>query len=116
MGGEHLPELLGALAVQGRLVLVGLMAGRRAELDLGAILGRRLHVIGSVLRARPRDEKARLIAAFAEFALPRLASGRLRPIVDRTFPFAEVAEAFAALERGGVAGKIVVEMVATPER
>lgn len=110
VGGEHLPALLAALAPRGRLVLVGLMAGARAELDLGAILRRRLRLIGSVLRARSREEKARLVAAFAAFALPRLADGRLRPIVDRTFPFARIADAFAAFARGGVAGKIVVEM------
>lgn len=111
VGGEHLPSLLAALAPRGRLVLVGLMAGRTAEVDLGAILSRRLRVIGSVLRPRPRDEKARLVAAFADFALPRLADGRLRPVVDRTFPFDRVEDAFAAFERGGVVGKIVVEMV-----
>ena len=110
VGGAHLPGLLAALAVRGRLVLVGLMAGRRAELDLGAILGRRLRLIGSVLRARSREEKAGLVAAFSEFALPRLAAGRLRPVVDRTFPFSDVEAAFAAFERGGVSGKIVVEM------
>ena len=110
VGGEHLPDLLAALALRGRLVLVGLMAGARAEVDLGLVLRRRLRLIGSVLRARSREEKARLVAAFGEFALPRLADGRLRAVVDRTFPFSRVEEAFAALERGGVTGKIVVEM------
>jgi NADPH:quinone reductase-like Zn-dependent oxidoreductase len=110
VGGEHLPRLLAALAPRGRLVLVGLTAGRRAELDLGLILGRRLRLVGSTLRPRPRPEKAALVAAFGEFALPRLADGRLRPVIDRVFPFAEVAAAYAALEAGGVFGKIVLDL------
>lgn len=110
VAGEHLPRLLAALAPRGRLVLVGLTAGSRAELNLRPILSRRLRLIGSVLRARPRPEKAALVAAFAEFALPRLADGRLRPVIDRVLPFEQVAEGYAALERGGVSGKIVLEM------
>lgn len=110
VGGEHLPRLLAALAPRGRLVLVGLTAGRRAELDLGLILTRRLRLVGSVLRPRPRAEKAALVAAFAAFALPRLAAGRLRPLIDRVFPLAEVAAAYAALEAGGVVGKIVLDL------
>lgn len=110
VGGEHLPRCLAALSYRGRCVLVGLLAGPRAEVDLGTVLRRRLRLVGSTLRARSREEKAELVAAFGDFALPRLADGRLRPEVDRTFPFAEVEAAYAALEAGGVAGKVVVEM------
>jgi putative PIG3 family NAD(P)H quinone oxidoreductase len=109
VGGEHLPRLLAALAPCGRLILVGLTAGSRAELDLRRILSLRLRLIGSALRTRSRSEKASLVAAFAEFALPRLADGRLRPVVDRVFPFERAVEAYAALEAGGVCGKIVLE-------
>jgi len=108
VGGDHLPRSLAALDRRGRCVLVGLLAGRRAELDLGDVLSRRLRLQGSVLRARSRDEKATLIAAFTAFALPRYADGRMRPQVDRTYPFEEVAEAYAALGEGGVEGKIVL--------
>ena len=110
-GGPELGGHLGALAERGRLVLVGLMSGRQAEVDLGVVLSRRLRVIGSVLRPRPREEKARLTADFAAFALPRLRDGRLRPVVDRTFPLERSAEAYKALERGGVFGKVVLAMV-----
>jgi len=110
VGGEHLPRLLAALAPRGRLILVGLTAGRTAELDLRQILSRRLRLVGSTLRPRPRPEKAALVAAFAEFALPRLADGRLRPVIDRVFPFEEVAAAYAALEAGEVVGKIVLDL------
>jgi NADPH:quinone reductase-like Zn-dependent oxidoreductase len=110
-GGADTASHLAALAPRGRLVVVGLVGGRKAEVDLGLILGKRLHVIGSVLRARPREEKARLVAGFASFALPRLRDGRLRPVVDRVIPLERAAEAYQALERGGAFGKIVLSMV-----
>ena len=109
-GGPEINSHLGALAERGRLVLVGLVSGRKAEVDLGLILSRRLRVVGSVLRPRPREEKARLTAEFAAFALPRLRDGRLRPVVDRTFPLERAAEAYKTLERGGVFGKIILTM------
>jgi putative PIG3 family NAD(P)H quinone oxidoreductase len=108
VGGPDLGLRVAALAPRGRLILLGLLAGARAELDLGPILSRRLRLLGSVLRARLRVEKAELVAGFAAFALPRLADGRLRPVVDRVLPFDRVAEAFAALEQGGATGKIVL--------
>jgi len=110
-GGAETASHLAALAPRGRLVVVGLVGGRKAEMDLGLILGKRLHVIGSVLRARPREEKARLVADFSAFALPRLRDGRLRPVVDRVIPLERAAEAYQAAERGGAFGKIVLSMV-----
>lgn len=110
VGGEWLSGNLAALAPRGRLVLVGLLAGSRAEIDLRALLSRRQRLIGSVLRARSRLEKARLVEAFAAFALPRLADGRLRPVIDRVLPFERIGEAYAALAAGGLFGKVVVEM------
>jgi NADPH:quinone reductase-like Zn-dependent oxidoreductase len=109
-GGPDIGSHLAALAYRGRLVLVGLVSGRKAEVDLGPILSRRLKVIGSVLRARPREEKARLTADFAAFVLPRLRDGRLRPVVDRVFPLEKAAEAYKVLEKGGVFGKIILSM------
>ncbi|HZF14050.1 MAG TPA: zinc-binding dehydrogenase [Thermoanaerobaculia bacterium] len=108
VGGDGISTRLAALRERGRLVLVGLLAGRKVEVDLGDLLSRRLRLLGSVLRARPREEKARLVQGFADFALPRLADGRLRPLVDRVFPFEDVAGAYAALAEGGAAGKIVL--------
>jgi NADPH:quinone reductase-like Zn-dependent oxidoreductase len=112
VGGAGFPAHLAALCDRGRLVLVGTTAGPKAEVQLGEILRRRLRIRGSVLRARPREEKARLVAAFADFGLPRLAGGRLRAVVDRTFPLEQAAEAYAALSRGGLLGKIVLTMAA----
>ncbi|HSS75917.1 MAG TPA: NAD(P)H-quinone oxidoreductase [Thermoanaerobaculia bacterium] len=110
-GGADTADHLAALAHRGRLVVVGLVGGRKAEVDFGLVLHKRLHVIGSVLRARPREEKARLVATFAAFALPRLRDGRLRPVVDRVIPLERAAEAYQALERGGAFGKIVLSTV-----
>jgi len=108
VGGAGLNSHLAALRSRGRLILVGLLAGRKIELNLGDVLSRRLRIQGSVLRARSREEKAELVAGFADFALPRLADGRLRPVVDRIFPFEAVTEAYTALESGGATGKIVL--------
>ena len=112
VGGRWLPSILASLAPRGRCVLIGLVAGNRAEIDLGALLRARLRVTGSVLRSRPRAEKARLVADFERFAAPRLADGRLRPVIARVHPFAAIAEAYEELERGGVTGKIVIDLAA----
>lgn len=115
-GGPGLRHRMAALADRGRLVLVGLLAGPRSEVDLADLLRRRLQLRGSVLRARSREEKARLIAGFQAFAKDRLADGRLEPVVDRVMPFGEITDAYAALERGGVFGKIVLTMDGFPHR
>lgn len=108
--GVHFGRHLEALADRGRLVLVGLMAGANSEVDLARVLRHRLVVRGSVLRPRSRTEKAQLVAAFAAFALPRLADGRLRPAIHARLPFERLPEAYAVLERGGVTGKVVVSV------
>ncbi|HEX3532033.1 MAG TPA: NAD(P)H-quinone oxidoreductase [Thermoanaerobaculia bacterium] len=110
VGGGAINSHLSALRNQGRLILVGLLGGPNVEVNLGQVLGRRLRVTGSVLRARPRPEKARLVADFAAFALPRLRDGRLRPVVDRVLPFERAPEGYKALEGGGVFGKVVFAM------
>ncbi|MES1240729.1 MAG: NAD(P)H-quinone oxidoreductase [Acidobacteriota bacterium] len=110
VGGSELPGHVAALRERGRLVLIGLLAGTRAEVNLGLVLGRRLKIVGSLLRPRSRPEKARLVSDFNAFALPRFKDGRLRPVIDRTIPFERAAEAYRLLEHGGVLGKIVLEM------
>jgi NADPH:quinone reductase-like Zn-dependent oxidoreductase len=108
VGGEHLPRLLASLAPRGRLVLVGLVAGPSATLDLGRLLRARLALVGSVLRPRSRAEKRDLVAGFATFAADRLAARRLVPLVDRVFAFDAIADAYAHLESGRPLGKVVV--------
>ena len=110
VGGEALPHHLGCLREGGRLVLIGLLGGSNAMLDQSRFMRRRLRLVGSVLRSRPRPEKARLVKAFGELALPLLADGTLRPVIDRVAPFEQIAEAYRALEEGGVLGKIVLRL------
>lgn len=110
IGGPHLNSHLAALRDGGRLVLIGLTGGARVDLDLAPVLRRRLRILGSVLRARSREEKARLVEDFGAFALPRLKDGRLRPVVDQVFPFEQAAAAYATLGREPVFGKVVLKM------
>ena len=110
VGGSWINAHLASLREGGRLVLIGLLGGRKEEVDLGAVLSRRLRIVGSVLRPRSREEKTRLVEGFASFALPRLADGRLRPVVEKVLPFERAAEGYKALESGGTFGKIVLKM------
>lgn len=110
VGGEQLPRMLGSLAPRGRCVLVGITAGPRAEIDLADLLRRRLKLIGSVLRSRPRAEKAELVSAFTAFALPRITAGELDPWIDTVLPFDRVADAYRRMATAGAKGKIVLEL------
>jgi NADPH:quinone reductase-like Zn-dependent oxidoreductase len=110
VGGAQLSGLLEVMAPGGRVVLLGLLAGTTAEVDLACLLRQRVTLLGSTLRSRSRAEKGALVAAFAEFAFPRLSDGRLRAVVDRSVPFGRIAEAYAEASRGRAFGKIVVEL------
>lgn len=108
VGGPYWPDNVASLAPLGRLVLVGLLGGARAEADLGALMRGRLTVVGTILRGRTLAEKAALVRAFRERGLPLLADGRLRPVVDRAFPLAEAAAAHRYMEENRNLGKIVL--------
>lgn len=110
VGGRWVEMGLEALAPKGRHILLSLLAGSRVEIDLANLLTRRLRLVGSVLRGRGRAEKAALVSGFTDFALPRIASGRLRPVIDTVIPFEKAAEGYAMLAGGGVLGKIVLEL------
>jgi putative PIG3 family NAD(P)H quinone oxidoreductase len=110
IGASYLTANLASLAVGGRLVLIGLMGGARAEIDLGALLTRRLALIGSTLRARPVEEKARIVAGFRERFGAALEAGRLRPVVHRVLPLAEAAEAHRILQASTHFGKVVLRV------
>ncbi len=109
-GGQGLAQRLGALRHGGRLVLVGLLAGSRAEIDLGLLLRQRLRLIGSVLRARSLAEKTALVEDFWSFAAAPLAAGKLKPIIHDVRPFDDIAEAYADMAAGGVLGKLVLTL------
>lgn len=110
VGGDYLAADIAVMALLGRVVLVGLLAGRSATIDLGTILSRRITIRGTVLRSRPAIEKARATAAFARDVLPLLAAGQVRPVVDQVFPLDRIAEAHALLESNATFGKVVLVM------
>jgi putative PIG3 family NAD(P)H quinone oxidoreductase len=108
IGAPYLEANLASLALGGRLVLIGLMGGARAELNLGALLARRLQIIGSTLRARPAEEKAAIVRGFVARFGADLAAGRIRAVVDRVLPLAQAGDAHRALEASEHFGKIVL--------
>jgi putative PIG3 family NAD(P)H quinone oxidoreductase len=108
VGGHYLVGDLRAVAPRGRIMLIGLTAGREATLDLGALLTKRVWLVGTVLRTRSREEKTRLLAAFRERVLPLFASGQVHPVVDRAFPAADVVEAHRYLEANRNFGSVVL--------
>jgi putative PIG3 family NAD(P)H quinone oxidoreductase len=108
IGGDYFARNLECLALNGRLVQVGVMGGARAQIDLTAILHRRLTVTGSTLRARSVAEKGAIARDLEEHVWPMLADGRVAPIIDRTFPLTDAAGAHRRLESGDQVGKIVL--------
>jgi tumor protein p53-inducible protein 3 len=110
IGAPYWDANLAALAIGGRLAVIGFLGGSRGELDLGPILGKTLTVFGTGLRRTPLPQKTALTAAFAEFALPRFESGELRPVIDSTYPLEQAAEAHRAMEENKNAGKIVLRV------
>jgi putative PIG3 family NAD(P)H quinone oxidoreductase len=109
VGGPYAPASIAAAAPKGRIILIGTMAGRDASLPLGVILGKRLTIRGTVLRARPLEEKIAATRAFAAQVVPLLAQGVVRPIVDRVFPLDQIAAAHRHLESNSTFGKVVLE-------
>jgi NADPH2:quinone reductase len=110
LGGPYLAEDLACLAVRGRIVLVGLLAGARTELDLRVLLHRRVRLTGTVLRARPLEEKIAASQAFARHLCPLLARGTLVPVVDRVLPLAEAGEAHRLVAANQGFGKVVLSV------
>lgn len=108
IGAPYLDRHLEVLATGGRLVIIGLQGGSRAELDLSRLMRRRVSVHGSTLRARAVEEKGRIIRAFLERFGAHLADGRIRPIIDRTYSFEQAADAHRALAEGEIFGKVVL--------
>ncbi len=109
VGGAYFPQNLKSLAVKGRLILVGLTAGRTAEFDMGMALQKRLTITGTVLRGRSTNEKAEATKAFADEVVPLLASGKIRPNLDRIFTAEDVISAYKYLGSNESFGKVVLE-------
>jgi putative PIG3 family NAD(P)H quinone oxidoreductase len=108
IGAPYLADNLASLATGGRLVLIGLMGGAQAELNLGALLVRRLSVMGSTLRTRSLAEKAAIVAGFRTRFGADLEAGRIRPVVDTVLPFARAGDAHRLLQASEHFGKVVL--------
>lgn len=113
VGASYGQANLKLLAQDGRWVVIGLMGGRKAELDLALLLGKRIQLIGSTLRTRDADFKAQLLADMEQQVWPLFVEGRLLPQVERVFAIKDVEVAFAALESNQVQGKVVLQIDAS---
>jgi putative PIG3 family NAD(P)H quinone oxidoreductase len=110
IGAPYLERNLDSLALGGRLVLIGLMGGARAEVPLAKLLLRRLHILGSTLRSRSPESKAQLIRAFLERFGDALREGRIRPVIDRVLYLDSVAEAHRIVKASEHFGKVVLQV------
>jgi putative PIG3 family NAD(P)H quinone oxidoreductase len=108
MGAAYLARNLDTLAVEGRLIVIGFQGGSRAEMDLRTLFVKRAALFSASLRARPVGEKTTICAQVAEHVWPLVADGTIRPIIGRTLPLAEAAEAHRLMESGDSTGKIVL--------
>ncbi len=108
IGAKYLDRNVAALAPGGRVAIIGLQGGRRGELDLGALMAKRGSVSGTTLRARPAPDKARIVKGVRNQVWPLVDAGAIRPIIDRTIPMAEAAEAHRLMESSDHLGKILL--------
>ena len=110
IGGEYLDRNVACIAVRGRIVQVGVMGGGNTAFNLGALMPKRASLTGTVLRARPLEEKIALSQRFSSEIIPLFESGLLRPVIDRRYPFTAIAEAHAFMGANGNIGKIVIDI------
>ena len=108
VGASYLARNVEVLADEGRLVVIGTPQGRRAELDLGEVMARRLTVTGTTLRSRTREAKAAIVADVAARAWPWLDDGRVRPVIGARLPLDEAGRAHELVESGTVFGKVLL--------
>jgi putative PIG3 family NAD(P)H quinone oxidoreductase len=110
IGAPYLEKNLSALAVGGRLVMIGLMGGAKSEISLATLLVRRLHLIGSTMRSRSVEAKAATVAAFEARFGAALAEGEVRPLIDRVLPLAEASEAHRVVAASEHFGKVILRV------
>lgn len=111
VAGDYIPREIDCLADDGRIALIALLGGAKAEIDLGQVLRRRLSISGSTLRPRPVAFKAAIARSLRERVWPLFAEGKLKPVIYRSFPLAQAAEAHALMESSTHVGKIVLEVI-----
>jgi NADPH2:quinone reductase len=112
IGGDYVDRNIDAVAVQGRIILVGVMGGGRTQVDVAKLLPKRAALVGTVLRARPIEEKIAITRRFAAEMLPRFETGELAPVIDRRYPLDAIAAAHAAMEANENVGKILIDVLA----
>ncbi len=110
VGGDYIEEDLNCLAPKGKIILIGLLAGNRTQVNLGALLSKRATIKGTTLRARPLEEKIAAAQLLTKNICPLFESGDLKPNIDRVFSLSEAAEAHKMMEKNENLGKIVLEL------
>ncbi|HEY0521012.1 MAG TPA: NAD(P)H-quinone oxidoreductase [Ilumatobacteraceae bacterium] len=110
VGGEEIERNLQAIALKGRIVQVGLMGGSTVPVNVYALMSRRASWIGTMLRARPIEEKITVTRRFSSEVLPLFDSGQLRPVIDSRFPFDQIADAHRHMAANANAGKIMIDL------
>ena len=110
VGGAYVPQDLACLALQGRVIVVGMMAGNQVDFDLGILMRKRAELRGTMLRSRPLEEKILAARALERHLVPLFARGALKPIVDRVLPLAQAGEAHRVMQGNTTFGKVVLEV------
>jgi NADPH2:quinone reductase len=110
VGGDYVAREVSCLADDGRIVVIALLGGAKANVDLGQVLRRRLTITGSTLRPRPVAFKAQIARELRERVWPLLAAGTIKPVIYKTFPLAGAADAHALMESSTHVGKIVLDL------
>jgi len=110
IGAKYLAPNMNSLAYKGRMVLIGVTSGIKAELNLGLMMVKRQQIIGSVLRSRPVSEKGEIVTEFTRRALPKFADRTIVPIIEKVFPIDEIVEAHRMMEEDRHFGKIVLKI------
>jgi putative PIG3 family NAD(P)H quinone oxidoreductase len=108
IGGDYVERNIASLAVKGHIIQVGVMAGKPVPFNIGLLLGKRASITGTVLRARPLEEKIAISQRFASEMLPLFSTGQLKPVIDSVYVFAEIASAHEYMATNGNVGKIVI--------
>ena len=108
IGGDYVERNIASLAVKGHIIQVGVMAGKPVPFNIGLLLGKRASITGTVLRARPLEEKIAISQRFASEMLPLFSTGQLKPVIDSVYAFTDIASAHEYMATNGNVGKIVI--------
>jgi len=110
VGGDYLMRNVSSLRTGGTIVQVGVMGGGSTQINLGSLLPKRAHLIGTVLRARPLEEKVAASLRFAAEVVPAIEAGVVRPVIDRRYPIDQIADAHRYLETNASIGKVLIDL------